>query len=79
MLNTVIGLNGRFAKIDYYRKKEKSIVPINKDEKETLLKRFPKMHIVRLMKQDSKRHHYWMSEEPQYLQALNEIRQKNTI
>ena len=34
-----------YIKIDYYRKKEKSIVPINKDEKEALLKRFPKMHI----------------------------------
>ena len=47
---------------------------INKDEKEHLLKKFPKMHTVRTMKQDSKRHHYFMVEEPKYVAELKRMR-----
>ena len=57
-----------------YRKKEYIIIRINKDEKERLLKMYPEMHNVRTMKQDSKRHHYFMVEEPKYVAALKKIR-----
>lgn len=57
-----------------HRKKVYVIIRINKDEKEAMVKKFPKMHIVRTMKQDSKRCHYYMVEEPKYVEALNKMR-----
>jgi len=37
---------------------------INASEKEAVLKQYPDVHIVRTMKTRSKRHHYYMVEEP---------------
>lgn len=50
------------------------IVKISKDEKEKIVKKFLKAPIVRLMKSDSKRHHYWMAEETDLMNYLKEIR-----
>ena len=50
------------------------IVRITKQECE-LIKVFDRnAPITRVMKQDSKRHHYWMAEEPHLLERLAEIR-----
>lgn len=38
------------------------MIPISQQEKELISKKFPGVHIVRTMKQDSKRHHYYMEE-----------------
>ena len=38
------------------------MIAINKDEKEAIVKQYPNVGIVRTMKQDSKRHHYYMEE-----------------
>lgn len=45
------------------------MIAINKDEKEAIVKQYPNVGIVRTMKQDSKRHHYYMEEArgPMYL------------
>lgn len=53
------------------------IITISKEEKDKIVKRFPKAPIVRTMKQDSKRHHYWMAEEPKLMKYLNEMRDIN--
>lgn len=49
------------------------MVAITLNEKSEIRKKFPDVHIVRTMKQDSKRHHYYMVEESapmRYLKAL---------
>lgn len=50
------------------------MVRISKDEKEKILSVYPNAHIVRLMKRDSKRHHYWMTEEKELMDLLEYIR-----
>lgn len=48
-------------------------------EKELLSERFPKITFVRTMKQDSKRGHYYCTEERGAMRYLEEIRRKNVI
>lgn len=55
------------------------IVPINKEEKALLSKKFPKMTFVRTMKQDSKRGHYYCTEERNVMRYLNEIRRQSIV
>lgn len=55
------------------------IVLINKKEKELLSERFPKLTFVRTMKQDSKRGHYYCTEERAAMRMLNEIRTKDIV
>lgn len=50
------------------------MIAINKSEKEVISKRLPNTHIVRTMKQKSKRHHYYCEENKQVMQLLSEIR-----
>lgn len=50
------------------------MIAINKSEKEIMLKHFPTLSIARTMKQDSKRHHYYMPEEPAAMRLLRKIR-----
>ena len=50
------------------------MIKINKDEKEAILERFPYIRIIRTMKQDSKRHHYYMEEVPRAVRYLNKLR-----
>ena len=38
------------------------MISITLDEKNAIRERFPEVHIVRTMKRDSKRHHYYMEE-----------------
>lgn len=49
------------------------MIAITLAEKEAICKKYPNVHIVRTMKQDSKRHHYYMVEggaPGRYLNAL---------
>lgn len=38
------------------------MIAITLSEKEAIRERFPRVHIVRTMKSDSKRHHYYVEE-----------------
>ena len=50
------------------------MIQINKSEREIINKKFPRAHIVRTMKNDSRRHHYYCEETKQILHLLNSIR-----
>lgn len=50
------------------------MVFITKAEKEALHEKFPNVHIVRTMKQDSKRGHYYCEEDRQAMRYLRELR-----
>lgn len=50
------------------------MIQINKTEKEVISKQLPNTHIVRTMKQKSKRHHYYCEENIQVIQLLAELR-----
>ncbi len=47
---------------------------INAAEKAAITQEFPDVHVVRTMKQDSKRHHYYMVEEPGPMAMLRDMR-----
>jgi hypothetical protein len=53
------------------------MIAINKSEKEAISKRFPDVHIVRTMKQKSKRHRYYCEENPAVLRFLNRARNED--
>lgn len=50
------------------------MVAITKQEKEAITKRFPSAHIVRTMKQKSKRHHYFCEETSRVMAYLKSLR-----
>ena len=50
------------------------MIAINKAEKDAIRERFPDVHIVRTMKQKSKRHHYYCEETRQVMRFLNQMR-----
>lgn len=50
------------------------MIAISKQEKEDIVKRFPKVHIVRTMKQKSKRHRYYCEESRGVMKYLEEKR-----
>ena len=50
------------------------MIAISKQEKEAIVKRFPKAHIVRTMKHKSKRHHYYCEESKGVMRYLDEVR-----
>lgn len=52
------------------------MVAISKEEKEVIAKRFPNVHIVRTMKQKSKRHHYYCEESKGVMKYLDTARGK---
>lgn len=53
------------------------MVAINKQEKEAILKRFPRTHIVRTVKAKSKRHRYYCEESSGVMRYLGELRGYN--
>lgn len=55
------------------------MIAISKDEKDAILKRFPDVHIVRTMKQKSKRHHYYCEELRPVMNYLNKLRNGNGV
>lgn len=50
------------------------MVAITAYEKEIIHKKYPKIHIARTMKNDSKRHHYYMEEVRHAMRLLRSIR-----
>lgn len=50
------------------------MISITKEEKAKIVSKFPNVHIVRTMKQDSRRHHYYMAEERGPMRMLHAIR-----
>lgn len=50
------------------------MVAITKAEKEALHAAYPHAHIVRTMKQKSKRHHYYCEETERVMRFLDELR-----
>lgn len=50
------------------------MVAITKNEKQAVLQRYPDVYIARTMKNDSKRHHYYMTEEKAAMRLLKELR-----
>ncbi len=50
------------------------MVKINAAEKQAISKKFPDVRIVRTMKSDSKRHHYYCEEQREVVCYLRELR-----
>lgn len=55
------------------------MVLITKEEKEAIVKRFPRTHIVRTMKQKSSRHRYYCEEARSVMAYLAKLRGDNTV
>lgn len=55
------------------------MVPVTKEEKEQLLKKYPDISIARTMRQDSKRKHYFCEERPGAMAYLQKLRQQGVI
>ena len=54
--------------------KDDLMILINKAEKDAIHERFPNVFIIRTMKHDSKRHHYYCEEDRRVVRYLNERR-----
>lgn len=50
------------------------MIAINKAEKDAISAQFPHVHIVRTMRQKSKRHRYYCEESKPVLRYLNSVR-----
>lgn len=50
------------------------MIAITASEKEAIREKFPRVHIVRTMKHDSKRHHYYMVEDGAPMKLLRSLR-----
>lgn len=50
------------------------MIAITESEKKAICEKYPNVHIVRTMKQDSKRHHYYMVESSGPMRMLNSMR-----
>lgn len=50
------------------------MISISLDEKNAVRERFPKVHIARTMKGDSKRHHYYVEETPGVMKLVRQLR-----
>lgn len=53
------------------------MVLITKEEKSAIREKFPKVNIVRTMRQKSKRHRYYCEEAPQVMRYLGQLRRRN--
>lgn len=56
------------------KKRVNLLVQINEFEKSFILERMPQTHIVRTMKKDSGRHHYYCEESVLVMSLLNQLR-----
>lgn len=50
------------------------MIAITLAEKEAIREKFPRVHIVRTMRADSKRHHYFMTEDTGPMKMLRAMR-----
>lgn len=51
------------------------MIAITADEKKIIHEQYPDVHIVRTMRQDSKRHHYYMTEDKKPMKLLKKLRE----
>lgn len=51
------------------------MIAITEAEKKIIKEQYPNVVIVRTMKQDSKRHHYYMTEDKKPMKLLKRIRE----
>ena len=51
------------------------MIAITADEKKIIHEQYPDVHIVRTMKQDSKRHHYYMTEDKTPMKLRRRLRE----
>lgn len=52
----------------------KNLIKINAAEKQAISRKFPHVHIVRTVKGDSKRHHYYCEEQRDAMRFLKKLR-----
>jgi len=50
------------------------LIVISKDEAQAIRAHYPEVHIRRTAKQKSRRHRYWMTEEPQGVNYIAKLR-----
>ena len=55
------------------------MVLITREEKIAIREKFPKINIVRTMRQRSSRHRYYMEESPKAMQYLTTVRNRNVL
>ena len=55
------------------------MVQVTKEEKAAIVKRFPDAHIVRTMRGDSKRGHYYVEETRKIMAFLKEFRNAGVV
>lgn len=55
------------------------MIIINKEEACIIRKKFPNVHIVRTMKQKSKRHRYYCEENKRAMKLLNRLRETGIV
>lgn len=55
------------------------MVPITREEKELLMKKYPDLCVARTMKQDSKRKHYYCEERAGAMAYLEKVRQRGVV
>lgn len=55
------------------------MIAITKAEKDAIIAQFPNVHIVRTMKQKSKRHHYYCEESKPVTRYLNKVRNNGGV
>lgn len=53
------------------------MIAITAEEKKIIHEQYPEVHIVRTMKQDSKRHHYYMTEDKKPMKLLRKLREND--
>jgi len=55
------------------------MIAITKNEKEAISVKYPEAHIVRTMKQKSKRHRYYCEETEQVLRFVKSLREERGV
>lgn len=50
------------------------MILISREEKQAVLEKYPEVHIVRTCKQRSKRHRYYMVEDPGPMRVIKQMR-----
>lgn len=55
------------------------MIAITKNEKEAISAKYPEAHIVRTMKQKSKRHRYYCEETEQVLKFVKSLREERGV
>lgn len=65
--------------MNYMKGIDQHLLAVNKSEKKAIAERFPNAHIVRTMKADSSRGHYYVEETKAILSFINELRSQNVV